>query len=290
MKPIPEKYTARFRNLSRLQGVALEGKSAVTSAYAAALAAAMLYPSNGSLPYEENRDTGLILRGIHPDVTLVSGDKPGIISVDAVRALQREAYVKPNQAPGRVFILAGAASMTPQAQNALLKILETPPGNVRFILTAENRHNLLATIQSRLVIVPIEDENVPPPDKFPESAQKVAALLSDWQSVTELLGDKAAIAVFNDCGEAYDAIKDGSAYRLMAAFAAHEKKRDDFIAFCRCLREVCAHHLMRSEGQAKRLMNASHFLDETADRASHNVFLPMLGSYAASRIIYNGQL
>ncbi len=59
----------------------------------------------------------------------------------------------PNEAPHRVIILCSAQSMTAQAQNALLKILEEPPRHVLFILTCENRTQLLETIRSRCVCV-----------------------------------------------------------------------------------------------------------------------------------------
>jgi DNA polymerase-3 subunit delta' len=88
----------------------------------------------------------------HPDITLY-GDEGSILSVDTIRSLRQEAYVLPNESAYRVMLLAGAQSMTPQAQNALLKILEEPPRHVLFILTCENRTQLLETIRSRCVCV-----------------------------------------------------------------------------------------------------------------------------------------
>ncbi len=91
----------------------------------------------------------------HPDITLCGGDgKP--LTVDTIRQLRQEAYVLPNEAPYRVIILAKAQTMTPQAQNALLKILEEPPAHVLFILTCENRTQLLETIRSRCVALTMQ--------------------------------------------------------------------------------------------------------------------------------------
>lgn len=90
----------------------------------------------------------------HPDIT-VYGDE-GTISVDTVRALRQEAHVMPNEAANRVMILAGAQTMLPAAQNALLKILEEPPRHVVFILICENRTQLLETIRSRCVCVTMQ--------------------------------------------------------------------------------------------------------------------------------------
>ena len=55
--------------------------------------------------------------------------------------------------------------MTEQAQNALLKILEEPPSHVVFLLTCDNRAQLLPTVQSRSVCIPLggvpEEEALP---------------------------------------------------------------------------------------------------------------------------------
>ena len=94
-------------------------------------------------------------KSVHPDIA-VYGAEGQTITVDLVRQLRQEAYVLPNEAPCRVIVLAGAQSMTAQAQNALLKILEEPPALVRFILTCENRAQLLETVRSRCVCLTLQ--------------------------------------------------------------------------------------------------------------------------------------
>lgn len=89
-------------------------------------------------------------KALHPDVTCLGGDGSPL-TVDTVRRLREEAFVLPNEAAYRVMVLADAQTMTPQAQNALLKILEEPPAHVLFILTCDNRTALLETIRSRCV-------------------------------------------------------------------------------------------------------------------------------------------
>ncbi len=91
----------------------------------------------------------------HPDITVLGGEGQAL-TVDTIRQLRQEAYILPNEAPHRVFILAGAQTMTPQAQNALLKILEEPPTHVLFILTCDNRAQLLETIRSRCVALTMQ--------------------------------------------------------------------------------------------------------------------------------------
>lgn len=88
--------------------------------------------------------------GIHPDIEEISGaGGERSFHIDRIRELKESAYVLPNEAAARVLILCDAHTMTPQAQNALLKILEEPPAHLVFILTCENRAQMLATIRSR---------------------------------------------------------------------------------------------------------------------------------------------
>lgn len=92
--------------------------------------------------------------GVHPDITVISGGNgERSFHIDAIRDLIGSAYVLPNEASYRVLILCDAHNMTPQAQNALLKILEEPPRHLLFILTCENRAQMLPTIRSRTAVV-----------------------------------------------------------------------------------------------------------------------------------------
>lgn len=75
------------------------------------------------------------------------------ISVNQIRALRDEAYVKPHSAARRVFIIDCADTMNDQSQNALLKVLEEPPPTVIFILITESKASLLSTVISRCVVL-----------------------------------------------------------------------------------------------------------------------------------------
>ncbi|WP_395668873.1 DNA polymerase III subunit delta' [Rhodoferax sp.] len=50
---------------------------------------------------------------------------------------------------GKVVLIFPAEKMNPVTSNALLKTLEEPPGDVRFLLATESAHQLLPTIRSR---------------------------------------------------------------------------------------------------------------------------------------------
>ena len=90
---------------------------------------------------------------------LISGPGEGKpISVDQVRALRTDAYIRPNEGERKVYLLERAEQMNPSAQNAMLKLLEEGPSYAAFLLLAENSAALLQTVRSRceeLVLTPV---------------------------------------------------------------------------------------------------------------------------------------
>lgn len=91
-------------------------------------------------------------RGIHPDIS-VRGPAEGKreVPVATVREMVAEAPTLPNEAERKVYIIDGADSLNPSAQNAFLKLLEEPPSFVTFLLLAENPLALLPTVRSRCI-------------------------------------------------------------------------------------------------------------------------------------------
>lgn len=109
--------------------------------------------------------------GSHPDILTLDGDAdPRAFPVDAVRGIRSAAYVKPNEARCKVFVLLGVQNMSEISQNALLKILEEPPENVLFLLTTMSAAALLPTVRSRTQIFSLKDE----------------ALSGDWEKAEQI--------------------------------------------------------------------------------------------------------
>lgn len=89
--------------------------------------------------------------GIHPDITVIAGSGGKPITVDQVRALRTDAYVRPNEAERKVYLLERADRMNASAQNAMLKLLEDGPAYAVFFLLAENGSALLPTVRLSLI-------------------------------------------------------------------------------------------------------------------------------------------
>lgn len=93
-----------------------------------------------------------IRRGNHPDFLLITPDE-GLVSVDSIRTLPKSLAYPPLEAERRVVVIEGAQAMNAQANNALLKILEEPPGHTMFFLLCREPAELLPTIQSRCQVL-----------------------------------------------------------------------------------------------------------------------------------------
>ncbi len=104
------------------------------------------------LAADNHLDFHLIHRGLHrfhPDRT-IRASKGLFLVVDLVRHFIIEpAGMKPTQGRRRVFLIRDAERMNEEAQNALLKTLEEPPGSACLILVTSSGERLLPTIRSR---------------------------------------------------------------------------------------------------------------------------------------------
>ncbi|MCP3943314.1 MAG: DNA polymerase III subunit delta' [Desulfobacteraceae bacterium] len=88
--------------------------------------------------------------GMHPDIIKIClPEKKKMISISQIREIGLLISVKPNEALKRMVLIMDSDKMNIQAQNALLKVLEEPPKNTFFILTATQIPPLLPTIISR---------------------------------------------------------------------------------------------------------------------------------------------
>lgn len=110
-----------------------------------------------------------LLAGSHPDKIRVEKlRKKESFGVEEVREMVNSMYIKPLIASEKIYIFDEASSLTPAAQNALLKVIEEPPAYGRIILCAKKEEDLLPTVLSRI------------PHKYklsPPSAEEICSFL-----------------------------------------------------------------------------------------------------------------
>ncbi|HEX7044691.1 MAG TPA: DNA polymerase III subunit delta' [Burkholderiales bacterium] len=92
----------------------------------------------------------LLQAGTHPDLLHIRPlAESSVITIDQVRELREFAALKPHSASRKVALLEPAEAMNLNAANALLKVLEEPPGSTVLILVTPRLARLPATIRSR---------------------------------------------------------------------------------------------------------------------------------------------
>jgi DNA polymerase III subunit delta' len=159
----------------------------------------------------------------HPDFHSVRPEsKSRHITVEQIRELERELYLRPFSAPLKVAVIFDAERMclgTAGAANAFLKTLEEPPAHTLILLTSGRPAMLLPTIISRCLRLDLGFEDIAiSPGEEPEwiarwhAAQPNAALrayghaqvLHDhWADIRE-----AAKANLRDTSEMEDEVAD----------------------------------------------------------------------------------
>jgi len=140
-------------------------KSSGKSMLAKAFAMAIMCDMGGSEPCLECDSCKKILNRCNPDVINLVRDqkkKTDVIGIDEIRSqIISGMYDRPYYGDRKVYIIEDADKMNVQAQNALLKTLEEPPGYAVLILTTTNASRLLPTILSRCIVLnmrPVTDK------------------------------------------------------------------------------------------------------------------------------------
>ena len=117
------------------------------------------------------------MQDIHPDVTFVRDAEHKELSVDTVRAMRADAFIRPNEGVRKIYIFEDCAILTEKDQNVLLKLVEEGPAYAAFFFCAENPAVLLQTIRSRCVEVklsPTAEEGSAPDGRALELARLIA--------------------------------------------------------------------------------------------------------------------
>ena len=191
--------------------------------------------------------------GSHPDIAVINPlDGKKFLSVDQIRELRAEAFVKPHQAANRVFIIEDASRMNPQAQNALLKVLEEPPKNVVFILLVPSKTMLLDTIISRCVLLSLQDASND--NQYIETADKFI-----------------------------DTLLHGSEYELAKLLTPLEKSRIDMEKFLGALSVRVTARLKSSKLNSRILDSLFDDIKYYLDLLATNINMALLISLIASR-------
>ena len=201
------------------------------SVFATEIAAAVNCESRKAddpLPCGECSSCRRIHDGNFPDFKVLK--KPSdraTLGVDPVKELREDMFLSSTEANTKIYVIDDAECMTPEAQNALLKVLEEPPGSILIILLAREGDKILTTIKSRTQYVAMS--------RFNED--ELRKILPSKNSDAE--------ALLRTSPERFDAVimsaegRLGEAIRLVSSKNADECKaqRDEVLTFLRAARQ-----------------------------------------------------
>jgi DNA polymerase III delta prime subunit len=121
----------------------------------------------------------------HPDFKYLEITET--IGIDDIRALIQFANNTPQMGHYKVIIIAGAERMNTASSNALLKMLEEPPGQALILLTTHQPDRLLPTIRSRCQMIRLPDVLQEP--LTPELLAQRQELILELKSILSGQGD-----------------------------------------------------------------------------------------------------
>ena len=125
----------------------------------------------------------------------------------------------------RVYIIREVDKATPSALNSLLKFLEEPISDITAILTTESLNRVLDTIQSRCLILNLDDESKTKyldqaiQAGFDEKMSEVLLSISeDYEDLNSNLEDKQVIAFYDVL---FEFLKDQKSKKIAATVILH---------------------------------------------------------------------
>lgn len=140
-----------------LEGEKGSGRRTLARMIAAANSCEKKETAGSSLPCMTCPVCRKIMDGFCPDVIAVERpEDKAQIGVELIREMRSDMYITPNELSRKYYIVNEAEIMTAQAQNALLKNLEEPPGDATVFLICTKASLLLETVRSRVQILRME--------------------------------------------------------------------------------------------------------------------------------------
>lgn len=197
-----------------LEGSEGIGKELLAKTFAKAL---LCEQRDGGDPCHTCTSCIMMETGNNPDYFEVSSTKVSI-GVDDIREQVVERMdIKPYRSNYKVFIIPTAERMTLQAQNALLKTIEEPPGYGVVILLTKNPSKIITTVHSRCARI----RALPLPTKVIQDHIHSKHGIDQWEAA--LYADFAGGSI----GQAEKMVEDGHFWELRQQSIDYIVKLDD---------------------------------------------------------------
>lgn len=243
----------------------------------------LLIAGPSSLNLEQT--TGWLGRQLTDSPQRITTIKPdgASIKIEQVRPLYRATHQRQSRGEQtRTIVIEAAHLMTKPAQNALLKLLEEPPGQVHFILATADLAQVTPTIRSRSHIIELPRLNKTRFTEFfsddwsgPEVERRY--LLSQGDPISAVHIDQLETSV-----EQAKRLLSAPLADVAAELSKQNPGREEVLAWCRGLSLICQSALAGAGNQTeiKRWLGRSRAVLRASDlllaNASHKLTLNWL--------------
>ncbi len=186
------------------------------------------------------------------------------LTVDLIRSIYDTVGMSPSELDFKAYVIENGEKMNPSAQNAFLKLLEEPPGDVRFFIITNDASKLLPTVRSRALILRLDKldkkqmELVLDRNNISDSVKRRKAIaLADGSAgeAMRIIRDEASSAKYRQAADAMSDIlflPGGSKLALISCVQKNCKKTDELYSaaslFQRALRDIAATRLNTGAG------------------------------------------
>jgi DNA polymerase III delta' subunit len=149
--------SARLNHALLICGPDGSGKSTLATEIAAALNCEKKGDAIAPLPCGHCNNCRRIYEDNYPDIKRLKRDSSkATIGVEELRLFREDMFLSATESEHKIYVIEDAERMTPNAQNALLKVLEEPPEAVTIILLCEEGDKILTTIKSRAQLITMQ--------------------------------------------------------------------------------------------------------------------------------------
>ncbi len=163
--------SGRLPHAFLIGGPSGSGKSTLATEMAAAINCLEKNNQSSPLPCGRCSCCRRIYEGNFPDFKILEKKKDkATLGVEPVKDFREDMFLSSTESDTKIYLIDDAECMTPEAQNALLKVLEEPPRSVIILLLATECDRILTTIKSRAQYIAMS--------RF-EDDELAAALLGD---------------------------------------------------------------------------------------------------------------
>lgn len=154
------------------------------------------------------------------------------LTVDLIRGIYDTVGISPSELDFKAYVIEHGELMNANAQNAFLKLLEEPPGNVKFFIITSDASKLLPTVRSRALTLRLEKLSpalvgaVLDGHGIPDSPRRREAIAladgSAGEAMRILADSDEAVKYRRICGEILDLLFTPGGDKL-ALIACHQK-------------------------------------------------------------------